>query len=685
MKRWNHKEKKSLQKSVGKRFDFLLILSCILFSVLSIKLYDVMVSHEEEYDKKLVALTYNEVDGASSPRGRILDRNHNVLVDNKAINIITYKKEKGTTTAEMVEAAYLLASHITMDTSKVTVRMKKDFYIAMFPDKARAKITDKEYEKNKRGKLSLDDIYQLKLERITDKDLSVFVDTDLSPIYIYYLMNKGYMYDEKIIKKDASNEEFAYVSENNEYLKGFNTKTDWERSYPYGDTLRGIFGTVSTSTQGIPAEEKDYYLSKGYSLNDRVGLSYLEKQYEEYLKGEKDVYQIVSSHEKKLIKEGHRGNDIVLSIDINLQREIEDILARQILSAKNEPNTQYYNSSTVIIQDPNTGEILAFASKKYENGEIVDNVTSILTSPITPGSIVKGASILVGYNTGAIHIGESMLDECVYIRGMKEKCSSVNNLGVINDITALAKSSNVYQFKTAIRVNGQEYSKNMRLRFSQRSFDLYRDMYHSFGLGVKTGIDLPVESAGYGAKEDTKAGNLLDFVMGQYESYTPLQISQYISTIANGGVRLEPHLLKEIRTYSEGAELGGILLENHRKELNHIDTDGVYFNRMREGFYAVMHSDGGYGRGYIEDSYQASGKTGTSQSFIDTDGDNVIDTETITSSFIGYMPASSPKMSIIVTSPNSSHPNSNINYASLVTMRITKEVTNAYVSMYGLW
>jgi cell division protein FtsI/penicillin-binding protein 2 len=97
-----------------------------------------------------------------------------------------------------------------------------------------------------------------------------------------------------------------------------------------------------------------------------------------------------------------------------------------------------------------------------------------------------------------------------------------------------------------------------------------------------------------------------------------------------------------------------------------------------------MHSYGGYGRGYIDDKLNSAGKTGTSQSFIDTDGNGVIDTETITSSFIGYAPAYDPKMSIVVTSPNSSHPNSNYNFASLVTMRITKEVTNKYYEMYGI-
>ena len=379
---------------------------------------------------------------------------------------------------------------------------------------------------------------------------------------------------------------------------------------------------------------------------------------------------------------GKRGNDIVLSIDINLQQEVERILTEQVLKAKSEPNTEYYDHSSVVIQDPNTGEILAMASKQLVGDKVIDNTTSIFLLPITPGSVVKGASMLVAYNTGAVKIGEYMLDECVKIAGAPEKCSSVNNLGRINDITALAKSSNVYQFKAAIRVNGQEYSRGMKLNFNQSAFDTYRNMYHSFGLGVATGIDLPSEGLGYGAKQDTSSGNLLDFVMGQYESYTPLQLSQYVSTIANGGSRLAPHLLKEVHESTEDASLGKTILTVEREVLNTIDTKPEYMARVKEGFYAVMHSSGGYGRGYIDDRWDAAGKTGTSQSFVDTDGNGIIDTETITSSFVGYAPANNPVMSIMVTSPNSSHPNSNTDYASLVTLHITKEVTNKFFEMY---
>ena len=382
------------------------------------------------------------------------------------------------------------------------------------------------------------------------------------------------------------------------------------------------------------------------------------------------------------MSEGSRGNDIVLSIDINLQKEVEKIIEEQLLRAKSEPNTEYYDYSSVIIQDPNNGEILAMASKRIVNGKIIDNITSMLISPITPGSVVKGASMLVGYNTGVIKIGEHFLDECIKVAGTPEKCSFAT-LGYIDDITALAKSSNVYQFKTAIRVNGQEYYRNMKLNFNQNAFDTYRNMYHAFGLGIKTGIDLPVESSGYTSK-DKAAGNLLDFVMGQYETYTPIQLSQYVSTIANGGSRIAPHLLKEVHKSTDKEEVGDLLFKVDKKILNTIDVKEEYLNRVKEGFYAVMHSPGGYGVGYIDKKFNAAGKTGTSQSFIDTNNDGIIDTETITSSFVGYLPADNPRISIVVTSPNSSRPNPETDFASLVTYRITREVTNKYSEMYGI-
>ena len=677
------KKKINYERIINKRVFVILIALISLFSVVFIKLFMVMLIDKDKYNDKLLALTNKSITLNSSPRGRIYDRNYNVIVDNKAINTIVYKKEKGTTNKEMIELAYTVSPHLNLDVSRLTLRAKKEFYLAKYPDKCKKKIKSSEYEKVKQRKLSNKDIEELKIERISLDELNVFKDEDLKTAYLYYLMNNGYTYEEKVIRNGASDEEFAYISENNDKLKGFNTRVDWERVYPYGDTLRTILGTVSSSSQGIPSEDKNYYLKLGYSLNDRVGLSYLEKQYESYLKGEKNVYEAVNSHELRLVKEGMRGNDIVLSIDINLQKEIDNLIDEAIASAKSEANTEYYDHSSVIVTDPNTGEILAIASRKIVGDKIIDNVNSILISPITPGSVVKGASMLVGYETGAIKFGEKMLDECVKIAGAPEKCSSVNDLGVIDDLTAMAKSSNVYQFKTAIRVNGQEYYRGMKLNFNQKSFDTYRNMYHAFGLGVKTEIDLPIESAGYTSVDKT-SGNLLDFVMGQYETYTPIQLAQYVSTIANGGNRMQPHLLKEVRKATDKDTLGDVMYTFEPKVLNKIEVKSENLKRVQEGFYAVMHMSGGYGRGYINDRMDAAGKTGTSQSFIDTNNDGIIDTETITSSFIGYAPYNNPKVAFMVTSPNSSHANSSNNFASLVNYRLTRAITDKYYDMYGI-
>ena len=677
------KKKINYERIINKRVFVILIALISLFSVVFIKLFMVMLIDKDKYNDKLLALTNKSITLNSSPRGRIYDRNYNVIVDNKAINTIVYKKEKGTTNKEMIELAYTVSPHLNLDVSRLTLRAKKEFYLAKYPDKCKKKIKSSEYEKVKQRKLSNKDIEELKIERISLDELNVFKDEDLKTAYLYYLMNNGYTYEEKVIRNGATDEEFAYISENNDKLKGFNTRVDWERVYPYGDTLRTILGTVSSSSQGIPSEDKNYYLKLGYSLNDRVGLSYLEKQYESYLKGEKNVYEAVNSHELRLVKEGMRGNDIVLSIDINLQKEIDNLIDEAIVRAKSEANTEYYDHSSVIVTNPNTGEILAIASRKIVGDKIIDNVNSILISPITPGSVVKGASMLVGYETGAIKFGEKMLDECVKIAGAPEKCSSVNDLGVIDDLTAMAKSSNVYQFKTAIRVNGQEYYRGMKLNFNQKSFDTYRNMYHAFGLGVKTEIDLPIESAGY-TSVDKASGNLLDFVMGQYETYTPIQLAQYVSTIANGGNRMQPHLLKEVRKATDKDTLGDVMYTFEPKVLNKIEVKSENLKRVQEGFYAVMHMSGGYGRGYINDRMDAAGKTGTSQSFIDTNNDGIIDTETITSSFIGYAPYNNPKVAFMVTSPNSSHTNSSNNFASLVNYRLTRAITDKYYDMYGI-
>ena len=680
------KPNRYLKDIIEKRYAFITVCVLLLFSIIVVRLFQLQVLEEEEYNEKLVMAIEKNVESTSSPRGRIYDRNYKLLVDNEAIKTIYYKKQTGITTEEEIELAYTVGELINVDYSKLTESMLKEFWYINNMDVAKKKITDDEWRQKNERKLTSEDIKKLIMERITEEELGAYNDIDKEAAYIYYLMNKGYSYAEKIIKNvDVTEEEYAIISENIDTLKGFNTKLDWDRIYLYGDTFKSILGTVSSNSQGIPAELAEYYLKNGYSLDDRVGISYLEYQYEDYLKGTKATYKVLSDNTYELVSEGTRGNDIVLTIDIDLQKYLEEMLSSEVLNAKNEPNTDYYDRSFAIVSDPNTGEILAMAGKQVkikEDGSryVVDYTPGIVTLPVTPGSVVKGASMLVGYKYGAIDIGTIQLDECIKIKDTPEKCSW-RTMGYIDDIYALQYSSNVYQYKIAISVGGGNYVYNEALSIDESAFKKYRDMYAQFGLGVKTGIDLPVESLGY-MGSSTLPGHLLDFSIGQYDTYTPIQLSQYINTIANGGSRLKPYLLKEVYTPSvDNEEKFGTLIYKAETEVQGtVDVEKKYMDRVREGFNAVVTK--GLGYGYMGNYYDASGKTGTSQSFIDTDGDGVVDTETITSSFVGYAPSENPKMSVVVVSPDISHSYSNSTYQSAVTKRISAQITNKFFEIY---
>ena len=583
-------------KIIEKRYKVLIGLIILIMFILVGRLVYIQIYKHDYYATSLEEMTHKIFYSESTPRGRIYDRNGNILVDNMALKTIYYKKPSGIRTSEEIKTAYLVANYIEVDYSRLNDYSLRQFWVESNPKEARKKITDEEIQLLKERKITNSDIYKYKIKRVTEEELAKFNELDYEAAYIYYLMNKGYSYAEKTIKnKDVTEEEFAIVAEHLDELNGINVKLDWDRYYPYGDTLKTIFGTISTSESGLPLELKDYYLEMGYSLTDRVGISYLEYQYESFLKGKKATYELLEDGSYKIIEEGSRGNDLVLTIDINLQQAVDDILTEELLAAQEEPNTEYFDKSFVIVSNPNTGEILAMSGKKIvkdEDGEykVYDYTPGVITSSVTPGSILKGASHIVGYNTGALQIGERRNDACIKIAATPLKCS-LYQYGNIDDLQALKYSSNTYQFHTAIKVGHGNYVYDGPLVLDDNAFNIYRDTFKQFGLGVKTGIDLPNEALGYVGNK-TLSGYLLDFSIGQYDTYTPIQISQYINTIANGGNRMKPYLLKEVYSSQTSEPLTESLYKMEPQVLNKVETTDEYMNRVKEGFKQVMMSGG---------------------------------------------------------------------------------------------
>lgn len=676
-------KQRDIKETIEKRYNILIMIIITIILIMVLNLFFIQILKNEHYVEQVAKLSENTVEGSTAPRGRIYDRNHKLIVDNKPIKIIYYRKTEGLSALEEAKLAKKVAGMIEVDYSELTDEQLRKYWLVTHYEEGKKKITKKEWKKLDERKLTLDDIEELKLKRITEEELSHYTELDKEAAYIYKLMNEGYAYAEKIIKKEnITDEEYATIAENVSSLKGFNTRLDWDREYLYGSTFRTMLGSVSTSESGIPYELKDYYLKKGYSLDDRVGTSYLEYQYEDLLRGEKNVYEVGNDGEYKLVKPGKRGKDIVLTIDIELQQAVEKILEDNLRKAKQEPNTEYYNRSFVIVADPKTGEILAMAGKqivkKGNDYEIYDYTPGITTSPVVVGSVVKGASQIVGYNTGTVKFGERRYDTCIKIAATPMKCSWTY-LGLLDDLTALKYSSNTYQFNTAIKVGKGNYTYNGPLSVDPQAFDIYRNTFAEFGLGVKTGIDLPVESLGYKG-DSTNAGLLLDFSIGQYDTYTPIQLSQYIGTIANNGTRMQPYLLKEVYEPTKDG-LTKLYRKTEPKELNKVNTKPENLKRVQEGFKMVMEGDG-TGVGHINSEYKPAGKTGTSQSFIDSDGDGVVDKETVTTTFAGYAPYDDPKVTFTILSPDIYHYDNNSTYQTVVNRRISNEVSKKFFELY---
>ena len=620
-------------------------------------------SNHNEYQEKLIEKTQIYVSGSSAPRGRILDTNGKILVDNIGVKTIYYNKVSGITVSDEVDIALNLASILTVDEGK-TEELKE--YWLVKNNNGKNLITEEEYELLEERKITSDDIKTLKLQRITDDMLNEFSEEEKKAAHIYSLMNEGYSYTKKVILKDVSEEEYAKVIEAS--IPGITGELSWERVYPYGDTLRSILGSIGA----IPEEKKDDYLNNGYELTDIVGLSYLELEYEEYLQGTKAKYLVNNDNTLTKINEEERGNDLVLSIDIDLQIKVEEIIKDKIVLGDKYPNTDYYKDSYALVSDPNTGSILAIAGIRRNDDDTWSDISlNTINKSFTIGSAVKGATIAVGYKYGLIEMDKYITDSCVKLYLVPEKCS-FKSLGRINDLTALAYSSNYFQYLIAIGLTGNTYTRNMQLNATNEHFQIYRNMLASFGLGVKTGIDLPGEQTGIIGS--TVADDLLlNLAIGQYDTYTPVEVLQYINTLATGN-RTALSLMKEIK---DGED---VILSNEANVLNEVDLSDEYLNRIREGLKLVLSE--GTGKIYVDRTLSAAGKTGTSESFYDSNSDGLVDVATITSTFAGYFPADDPKYSVVVITPNISHNNGSNDGMYYGASKITKDITNYIAENY---
>lgn len=657
-----------LRKNISFRMNFLFFAIFILFSVLIFRLGFLQIVKSEDYIR-LLERTEEVAVNTSVARGRIFDREGRILVDNEPKNAITYTKMSTTTSEEMLTIAKELANIIEKDTDRVTKADKIDFWILNNREKALAKVTQEERSAIAKDRTLTKTEQQreenrLTRERITEEEYNNLTPYEFEVLAIYRDMMAGYAFSPQVIKSgDVTPEEFAMVSERLGDFPGVNTTTDWDR---VRKSSTAILGRTTTPSEGIPRSHLNHYLARDYSRNDRVGRSFLESYYEELLQGQKTIVKNIKDRtgkviENKTIREGLPGKDLVLTIDTELQLELEKIISDKLMQLKSGPNSKYLDRAFLVMLDPKNGDVLSLIGKQIirnaDTGklEIRDYSFGTFTTRYEIGSTVKMATLLAGYEHGGASVGEVKIDELMRMRGSKDKGSifnrSFSNRIPMNDIEAIGRSSNVYMFKTAMAIGGTSYTYNGPLRIDLDAFDKMRSSYSALGLGTTTGLDIPGEVGGNPGKKVSYS--LLDLAIGQYDTYSPIQLAQYVATIANDGYRIAPRLVKEIREPSPDGETFGRLIQQMQPEvLNRIPNTDREIEQVKKGMHYTYYGKNGTARGLFSGrDFDAAGKTGTAETFAYDENLKTV-FQTISLAHVGFAPFDNPEVAYAVLVPH---------------------------------
>ncbi len=675
------REQKNKQDNIVSRR--LIVLLCFIVAITSVMAARLALIQFKDSDELAVKLekygtaTYS----TDAPRGEIVDRNYVKLVQNTNVICATYYAPKKIKDEQLKTSAKFLAKTINLDTSSISTRNKKDYFIIAYPDLADELVSDEEKAKLKEQNNYDSALLNLQIERITDEMLEEYMDENtLKYTHFYYLM-KSCSSGSSVLAEGISEEEASIIGENIDILPGIDVTTDWSRQYVYDREFSQVLGRVTTKKQGLPSEMKNELLALGYQNDSRVGVSGLEAQYENILRGSDSSYTLnYDSSGNPIVtstKSGTAGSNIRLSIDWELQQFADSIIEEELVKMNSQ--NKFFNKMFFTLMDPYTGEIIVMSGKiiNKETGEVTDYAAGNYLDANLIGSTIKGGTLYTAFKEGVITPGTTFMDEPIKIKGTKEK-KSHRDLGLINEIDALAYSSNVYMFRIAMLLGGANYVYDGPLKINDEAFETLRRDLGELGLGVKTGIDIPNEAFGYRGSKRT-GGYLLDASIGQYDTYTNIQLAQYACTLANGGKRIKPHLFLD--SYVTDAD--GLANANYTVKtevLDDVSEQTTAFSQIKQGMRAcVTRTNGTCNSYWSSKSYVTYAKTGTAEDYTgtgETDYPNHLQ--------IGYIQADENSEPIVAFACIAIRQTTASNGGSSSAPLISQQIIDKYVEKYGL-
>ena len=666
--------------SIPIRLNLLFSIVILLFMTIIGRLLYMQVLNKDFYEKKLASASQTKVT-TSSARGEIYDASGKPLVENTLKQVVSFTRSNKMTAKDLKEIASQLLGYVSISSPNLTERQLADYYLAdpeIYKKTVEALPSEKRLDSDG-NRLSESELYNNAVDSVQASQLN-YTEDEKKEIYLFSQLNAVGNFATGTIATDPLNDsQVAVIASISKEMPGISISTSWDRKI-LETSLSSIVGSVSSEKAGLPAEEAEAYLKKGYSLNDRVGTSYLEKQYEETLQGKRSVKEIHldkygNMESVDTIEEGSKGNNIKLTIDLAFQDSVDALLKSYFNSELGNGGAKYSEGVYAVALNPKTGAVLSMSGIKHDlkTEELTPDSLGTVTNVFVPGSVVKAATISSGWENGVLSGNQTLTDQPIVFQGSAPIYSWYKlayGSFPITAVEALEYSSNAYMVQTALGIMGQTYQPNMFVGTSnlETAMGKLRSTFAEYGLGASTGIDLPDESTGFIPKEYNFA-NYITNAFGQFDNYTPMQLAQYVGTIANNGVRLAPHIVEGIYDNNDKGGLGELIQAIDTKEINKVNISESDMAILHQGFYQVSHGTSPLttGRAFSDGAtVSISGKTGTGESYV-AGGQEANNTNAV-----AYAPTENPQIAVAVVFPHNTNLTKNVGPA------IARDIINLY-------
>ncbi|CAM1663017.1 Penicillin-binding protein 2B [Streptococcus mitis] len=666
--------------SIPIRLNLLFAIVILLFMTIIGRLLYMQVLNKDFYEKKLASASQTKVT-TSSARGEIYDASGKPLVENTLKQVVSFTRSNKMTATDLKEIAKKLLTYVSISSPNLTERQLADYYLAdpeIYKKTVEALPSEKRLDSDG-NRLSESELYNNAVDSVPTSQLN-YTEDEKKEIYLFSQLNAVGNFATGTIATDPLNDsQVAVIASISKEMPGISISTSWDRKI-LETSLSSIVGSVSSEKAGLPAEEAEAYLKKGYSLNDRVGTSYLEKQYEETLQGKRSVKEIHldkygNMESVDTIEEGSKGNNIKLTIDLAFQDSVDALLKSYFNSELGNGGAKYSEGVYAVALNPKTGAVLSMSGIKHDlnTGELTQDSLGTVTNVFVPGSVVKAATISSGWENGVLSGNQTLTDQPIVFQGSAPIYSWYKlayGSFPITAVEALEYSSNAYVVQTALGIMGQTYQPNMFVGTSnlETAMGKLRSTFAEYGLGASTGIDLPNESTGFIPKEYSFA-NYITNSFGQFDNYTPMQLAQYVATIANDGVRVAPRIVEGIYGNNDKGGLGDLIQQLQPTEMNKVNISDSDMSILHQGFYQVSHGTSPLttGRAFSDGAtVSISGKTGTGESYV-AGGQEANNTNAV-----AYAPTENPQIAVAVVFPHNTNLTKNVGPA------IARDIINLY-------